>query len=213
MTLLGGSGPSRPSALLGTTAVALLVLATAVATAATIETTFTALDGPDACGEDDFCWDVPVTGVAPNSTLNLTVVNGGQDAHNFYVDWDGDFDETNTDSDPQAAEANLDRLESGDSGDISFTVPADAEQLYIWCDIPGHEELGMFSFVAVGTPTGPPGEGEEGLVAQNVGVPLFSYWVGVIAIFAMLAWLAITFFVLRYESTHHTDHRDRKRGK
>lgn len=171
--------------------------------------TVTGLEGP-AC-EETFCFEVPVLAVAPNATLNITFLNAeGNDAHSFYVLSDGDIT-PGGDMPEQDAEAFVDTLDGGQSGPVTYQVPPDANVLYLWCGEPGHEELGMWEFVTVGAAAAPPGEG-GGLVAQQVGVPLFSYWVGVIAIFAMLGWLAIAFFVLRFESSHHTDHRDRKRS-
>lgn len=209
MTLLGGSGPSKSLTALAT--VLLVVPLVALGVAAQSPVIATVVAGEVICEETTFCWDMPITGVNANTTLNLTVDNPAENtAHSFYVDLDGDFDENHGDSAADAAEARTATLRPGESAQVEFTVPEGTERVYIWCEEPGHEQEGMWSFVEVGAPE-PPAEGEGGLVAQQVGVPLFSYWVGVIAIFAMLGWLAITFFVLRYQSTHHTDHRDRKR--
>lgn len=161
--------------------------------------------------EETFCFDVPVAAVQPNSTLNITFVNpSGNTLHSFYVLSDGDIS-PGGDMPEEDAEAFVDTLREDESGSLSYEVPEDASVLYLWCGEPGHEEGGMWEFVTVGAGQAPPG-GEGGLVAQQVGVPLFSYWVGVIAIFALFGWLAIAFFVLRFESSNQTDHRDRKRS-
>lgn len=173
--------------------------------------TVTALEG-EAC-EETFCFDVPVLAVAPNTTVNITFDNPtGNDLHSFYVMEDGEIT-GGTSQSPGDALAGVDTLSEGESASTgAFTVPAEDGSLYLWCNEPGHPESGMWEFMSVGA-AAPGGEGGEGgLVAQQVGVPLFSYWVGVIAIFTMLGWLAVAFYVLRYQSSHHTDHRDRKKS-
>lgn len=161
----------------------------------------------DLC-EEEYCWSVPVAAIAPNATVNITFENPtGNAEHSFYIMEDGDVS-PGAEPDTSEALAGVETLQDGESASTgTFQLPDTEGSLYLWCSVPGHAGLGMYEFLGVGSAAA---EGEEGLVAQNVGVPLFSYWVGIIAIFAMFGWLAATFFVLRYQSSHHTDHRDRE---
>lgn len=162
----------------------------------------------DLC-EEDFCWSVPVTALSPNATVNITFDNPTDNTeHSFYIMEDGDV---SPGAEPETSEAlaGVDTLQGGESASTgTFQLPDTEGSLYLWCAVPGHAGLGMYEFLGIGAAAAEGGEGE--VVAQQVGVPLFSYWVGIIAIFAMLGWLAATFFVLRYQSSHHTDHRDRE---
>lgn len=189
---------------------ALLVVPTAAAQdggEADVTFTVTGLEG-DAC-EETFCFDVPVKSVAPNATMNITFTNPtGNSQHSFYIMEDGDVT-GGSQEDPADALAGVDTIQAGESASTdAFQLPDSEGSLYLWCNEPGHADTGMWEFVGLGAAAAEGGGGE--VVAQQVGVPLFSYWVGIIAIFAMLGWLAATFFVLRYQSSHHTDHRDRE---
>lgn len=171
--------------------------------------TVVGLEG-DAC-EETFCFDVPVKALSPNATVDITFENPTDNTqHSFYVLEDGDTT-GGAKPDPGDALAGVDTIPGGESESTgAFELPDSEGSLYLWCNEPGHAEGGMWEFVGLGAAAGG-GEGGGEVVAQQVGVPLFSYWVGVIAVFAMFAWLAATFFVLRYQSSHHTDHRDREK--
>lgn len=173
---------------------------------ADVSFTVVGLEG-DAC-EETFCFDVPVAAIAPNATVNITFTNPtGNTQHSFYIMEDGDVT-GGSEEEPSDALAGVDTLQGGESASTgTFQLPDSEGSLYLWCNEPGHAGEGMWEFVGLGA-AATDGEGE--LVAQQVGVPLFSYWIGIIAIFAMFGWLAATFFVLRYQSSHHTDHRDRE---
>lgn len=187
---------------------AFLVVPTAAAQgSADVSFTVTGLEG-DAC-EETFCFDVPVAAISPNATVNITFTNPDANSpHSFYIMEDGDVT-GGAEEEPSEALAGVDTLQGGESASTgTFQLPDSEGSLYLWCNEPGHAGEGMWEFVGIGAAAAEGGEGE--LVAQQVGVPLFSYWIGVIAIFAMFGWLAATFFVLRYQSSHHTDHRDRE---
>lgn len=195
---------------LGLVVAALLVVPTAAAQEtgpADVSFTVTGLEG-GVCDET-FCFDVPVTAISPNATVNITFTNPGDNSpHSFYIMEDGDTT-GGAQPEPGDALAGVDTLQGGESASTgTFQLPDTEGSLYLWCNEPGHAQEGMWEFVGIGAGAAEGGEGE--VVAQQVGVPLFSYWVGIIAIFAMLGWLAATFFVLRYQSSHHTDHRDRE---
>lgn len=77
---------------------------------------------------------------------------------------------------------------------------------FFWCSVPGHRQLGMEGTFVVGL-VAPEEEGVE--VAR--GLPLRAYWIGLIGIFSMIAVIIASYFVIKYESRHHADHREHRR--
>ncbi|MEE9236768.1 MAG: hypothetical protein V3U52_03145 [Thermoplasmata archaeon] len=91
----------------------------------------------------------------------------------------------------------------GESISVEFWINETGEIPY-WCDIPGHRDpLGMEGVFVVGfveeEPSGPQ------------GVALRAYWIGLIGIFSMVIVIIISYFVIKSESRHHTDHREHRR--
>ncbi len=73
------------------------------------------------------------------------------------------------------------------------------------CMIPAHAAGGMHGLLVVGQVVG------ERLPSGTEGVALRAYWVGLIGIFGMLAVIIVAYFAIKYESRHHTDHREHRR--
>lgn len=95
-------------------------------------------------------------------------------------------------------------IRPGETASIEFLVSETGRFPY-WCTVPGHRDLGMEGALIVALAAeGPvvPGEG---------GVALRAYWIGLIGIFSMVAVIIVSYFVIKYESRHHTDEREHRR--
>ncbi len=90
----------------------------------------------------------------------------------------------------------------GENSSVEFWINETGEIPY-WCNVPGHRQLGMEGTFIVGQLAAE----EEG----PGGIALRAYWIGLIGIFSMLAVVVLSYFVIKSESRHHTDHRDHRR--
>lgn len=112
--------------------------------------------------------------------------------HNFTTRLEGVFYETPL-------------LQAGETGWVEFWINRTGEFPY-WCAVTGHRLAGMegsFIVTDTGTIVGP----ETG----PSGVALRAYWIGLIGIFSMVAVIIVSYFIIKYESRHHTDHREHRR--
>lgn len=125
-------------------AVLLLLLAPA-ASADTVELTFEARES-DCPGDRTYCFAVEgdLGEVAPADTLRLTFRNAGDIEHDLHVAL---LEDANVGEDTFASSAffQIDAIGPGAETFANLTVPADAGGLYFWCDIAGHEQLGMWT--------------------------------------------------------------------
>jgi nitrite reductase (NO-forming) len=131
---------------------------------------------------------------APGVLVNVTFINDdtvNNVNHDFTIELDGVVYQTPL-------------LSVGEVGYVEFYLNETGTFPY-WCSVPGHRQLGMEGAFVVGLVS--PEEGPE--VAQ--GLPLRAYWIGLIGIFSMIAVIIAAYFVIKYESRHHTDHREHKR--
>lgn len=97
-------------------------------------------------GKND-CYHVAegsLDGFEQGMRVHVELVNVGSADHNVYVAEPGDADGNNIDSSGDAAINGSDTIASGESTNLTFTVPAEADGLYFWCDVTGHEALGMW---------------------------------------------------------------------
>ncbi len=92
----------------------------------------------------------------------------------------------------------------GETGWVEFWINQTGTFPY-WCAIPGHRIAGMEGAFVV-TDTGAI-SGE----AAPQGIALRAYWIGLIGIFAMVAVILVSYFIIKYESRHHTDQREHRR--
>lgn len=118
--------------------------------------------------------------VRPGSVVKVTFTNKGATPHEVtvvdYADRNPDHKSTPRNGSLGASERNM---AGGATDDFEFTVPADATGIYLWCSVPGHEQLGMWleqSFASSGTggetkSKGSPGIGAIGLLVA-LGVAL-----------------------------------------
>ena len=99
-------------------------------------------------------------------------------------------------------------LRAGETGWVEFWINQTGSFPY-FCAVPGHRAAGMEGRFVV-TDTGDiGGPGEVG----PQGVELRAYWIGLIGIFAMVAVIIVSYFVIKYESRHHTDEREHRRRR
>ncbi|HKZ23794.1 MAG TPA: hypothetical protein VJ224_05260 [Thermoplasmata archaeon] len=82
----------------------------------------------------------------------------------------------------------------------TFTAQQRGGGIYFYC-VP-HEVLGMVGAIVIGT---------EERVIPELGLFLRAYWIGLIGLAAMLAWIGITYFIIKSSSRHLTDHREHVR--
>lgn len=76
--------------------------------------------------------------------VHVMLENVGSAAHNIFVTESANADENNLDTAGGDAINSSATIESGETTNLTFTVPADAEGLYFWCDVDTHEALGMW---------------------------------------------------------------------
>lgn len=136
------------------------------ATANGDDITLEAVEGD--CGDDSFCWSVAhgsLDSLQPGATVTIEVVNPEENGaeHNLHVADLADASEGEG-TDASVAFAMTGDLMPGESETITVTVPDDVDGVYLWCDIPGHEESGMYE--SVGGGNGDDGNGTPGFTAM-----------------------------------------------
>lgn len=141
---------------------ALMLLVAPTASAASVSLTIVA---QESCSDSTYCFEVTqgdVTSIQPGDDVTVTFENDGASAsvHNFYVAAQGDADVGGNTAE-SAAIANTTDVEPGDSTTVSFTAPSDASGLYFWCDVAGHEALGMYINQAYAGGNGGDGDGGD----------------------------------------------------
>lgn len=160
-------------------------LAVPVATAAQHEgasLTVIAREGADCSGGASFCLEVEGSPeLAPGDSVTVTYRNEGQAGHSLYIAAKEDADSSHTDTGESTGEAEIDVIEAGEEESTTFTVP-EAEALYLWCDVTGHEAAGMWTEVELAEGNGsmddPNGMDEP---SSEAPVP------GLVAVLALLA--------------------------
>ncbi len=129
--------------------------------------------------------------------VNVTFINmdtENQLNHNFTTLLNGTFFETPI-------------LGFGETGWVEFWIN-DTGRFPYWCSVGNHRQDGMEGFFIV-SDTGDIGPSEVG----PQGIELRAYWIGLIGIFAMVAVIIVSYFVIKYESRHHTDEREHRRRR
>ncbi len=99
-------------------------------------------------------------------------------------------------------------LDVGQTGWVEFWIN-DTGRFPYFCSVGNHRQDGMEGFFIV-TDTGDIGTPDE---VGPQGVELRAYWIGLIGIFAMVAVVVVSYFVIKYESRHHTDEREHRRRR
>lgn len=134
---------------------------------ADVHVTLTATEGPDCdpTTAEAACFIVSngsLSDLPAGGTVHLMLENTGQLDHNAFVTDAANADENNLDTAGDDAVASTDTVSAGGNTSVTFTVPSDADELYIWCDIQGHEPLGMFMTASVGPAVSDGGDGADG---------------------------------------------------
>lgn len=109
----------------------------------------------DGCPEDrTFCFELVERPdrLGSGDEVNLSLRNDGTSQHNAHVTNNSSADPDHRDTPAGAAFANTTTIGSGETANITFTVHGD-EDLYIWCDMTGHEAAGMWGTVPVADQT------------------------------------------------------------
>lgn len=150
----------------------------------TVEMTITAME--TGCGDTTYCWEVEANGAfQPGDTLEITVVNPGSNTqqHNLYI-MDGTPEQEGGGSEADDASWNTEMISPGEEASLTVEVPEDTEALYFWCEVGGHENLGMYGTLSAGQDggdgTGTGGDGQSsspglGLVAALAGLALAAF--------------------------------------
>jgi len=158
---------------------------------------------------DRFIFD-PVRIVVPSVpiVLNITLVHNGTSAqglHTFTIRDDAGalrIDITvNNPGDRATVEFTVTSPTQITYGGETFTAQASGNGMKFVC-LP-HEQLNMVGDIVVGGVSAP--------MAQNTGIVIRAYWIGLIGLGAMLAWIVITYFLIKTSSRHFKDAREHVR--
>lgn len=116
------------------------------------------------CSGSQYCY-VVTEGSLANATageqVEIVFKNAGSIEHNLHVTTLSQADDANENTAGSAAFANTTNIESGNQTTLQFMVPSGANGLYLWCDVSGHEGLGMYKEVSFGG-GGAPADGTDG---------------------------------------------------
>lgn len=89
--------------------------------------------------------DGSLADLKPGDTVNITFVNQDEDEHDLAVTTTALMDPTHHDTAWSSAIGHTAQdVEGNTAQSFEFTIPANAAGLYLWCDIPGHEDMGMW---------------------------------------------------------------------
>lgn len=151
----------------------------------------------DACPSDrTYCFDLSQASFEAGTTVNATFENPSDNGqtHDALVELDGTWDGSHDDTANDDADAGAEDIAPGNSSSFAFTVPSDRSDFYLWCDVTGHETLGMWENIAItglddgnGDDGGTDGGGTDG--GDEPSTPGFSAFAGVAAVGAALVLL------------------------
>lgn len=124
-------------------------------------------------GDRDFCFEVTEGDpgeLSAGDEVEVTLRNPSENpsSHNLYVTTPDQADEEDRDTPEDAAIENTTTVEPGAETTMTFTVPDDADGLYWWCEISGHESLGMWLESAVASGEGG-ADGQDGADGDTSG--------------------------------------------
>lgn len=142
-------GPMRPIAyVLAGVLLATMLAGAASALPADKHLTLEADDG-QGCTSDQKadCFHVTngsLDGFERGMRVHIKLENVGDNPHNVFAAKGSDADSNNVDTGSDAAINGSETIDSGESTNLTFTIPDDAEGLYLWCEVQGHETLGMW---------------------------------------------------------------------
>lgn len=134
------------------------------------------IEAPSECSDTTFCFEVvdgDLDAVEAGDTVEATFVNANGAEHDLWVASLEDADVAG-DTGDDVALAGSDRIGEGEEATVTFTAP-EGDGFYFWCDVPGHEQSGMYIEAS-----------SEGAGANGAPLP------GVLALLAVLGAVAIT---------------------
>ncbi len=111
--------------------------------------------------------------------IEITLVNQGNSGHQLSVAHGEDQDPDHEDTPSAAAFFTIDRVPAERSATGTLEVPEEAKALYLWCDVPGHEQGGMWIEVPVTETERVPGEDRStpvGATVALVSIGLAGLW-------------------------------------
>ncbi len=115
--------------------------------AGTVELTIVARDSGCPSGIP-FCFKVVSGNLADakaGASVRITFKNEGFAPHDLHVTTSSMADKSHQDtSKSYAIAASRANMAGGDQDTFTFTVPAGAQGIYLWCDVEGHEASGMW---------------------------------------------------------------------
>jgi hypothetical protein len=164
-------------------------------------------------GTDIVLGEVPII-------LNITVRNTdplGQVLHTFTIDdpegnhlvnvelpMEGDVNSTSfMVSSPTELQIGNETIPHANATSVRAESRSDDQGTFIIFYCIPHRSVGMLGAIRVGTAAAAP--------APYPGFQLWAFWIGVIAMLAMLAFIGVTYFVIKGSSRHHTDEREHLR--
>lgn len=93
--------------------------------------------------------------------VHLMLENVGDNSHNVFAAKQADADSNHVDTPASAAINSSETIDPGASANLTFTIPDDAEGLYLWCDVQGHEAAGMWLEASVSAASNTTEESDE----------------------------------------------------
>lgn len=185
-------GPRRSTvvgiavAAIAVAAIAALALLPTIVSAQEATWEITAREEED-CAET-YCFEVSKSSFEAGTTVNATFTNPSDNVatHDALVELDGTWDSSHDDTANDDADAGVEAIAPGNSSSFEFTVPDDRSDFYLWCDVTGHEGLGMWKNIEItgvddGT-DGDDGTGGDGTDGDGPSTPGFSVAAGIAAV-------------------------------
>lgn len=111
--------------------------------------TFTVEPRESGCSGSQYCYKATegdLANISAGDSVKIIFKNPDSNsaAHNIHVTLPDDADSSNEDTPESAAFASSDTIQPGEEVEIQFQVPSGSDGLYLWCDVSGHESLGMW---------------------------------------------------------------------
>lgn len=111
--------------------------------------TFTVEPRESGCSGSQYCYEATegdLSNISAGDNVKIFFENPDSNsaAHNIHVTLPDDADSSNEDTPESAAFASSETIDPGEEVEIQFQVPSGSDGVYLWCDVSGHESLGMW---------------------------------------------------------------------
>jgi len=118
-------------------------------------TTLTVVSSQSGCPDGKtFCFEVSADGVLEAGTdVEIVFANEASGSHNVHAVAPDLADADHRASPADRAIVATATVEAGGNDAVSLTVPA-GEGIYFWCSVSGHEQIGMWELVPIGSEIG-----------------------------------------------------------